>query len=355
MKVDIIVDLQFGSCGKGLLAGYLAEVNDPDTLVTAWAPNAGHTYIDAAGRKFVNVAIPNGIVSKKLKRILLGPGSVINPLQLTMELENYGDLIDLSCVDLMIHENAAIVTEAHRLEEAQGMVGIGSTMKGVGAATIQKIKRNSSNMNTAREMLAGTPLEGYVVSGEMYNDAVDRAEVMQVEGAQGFSLGINSGFYPYTTSRECTVAQLLSDCGLPITLLSKDTVVWGAARTFPIRVANRHDADGNQIGWSGPCYPDQYEMDWADLNMEPELTTVTKLPRRIFTFSKQQISDAERMNGIDKLFLNFVNYLTPEQEDALLDDILISTGLYPSLIGRGPTVMDVEVMDSDVPNYAKGI
>lgn len=344
-KLDIVVDLQFGSTGKGLLAGYLAEKNEPDTLVTAWGPNAGHTYINAAGRKMINIALPNGIVSPNLKTILLGPGSVINPQQLMMEMENYADL--LHGVEICIHQNAAVVTEEHRAEEAGGMVGIGSTMKGVGAATIHKIKRQPMSNITAGVALRGTPLEGMVVNGFEYDTFIDQAEVMQIEGAQGYSLGMNSGFYPYTTSRECTVAQVLSDCLIPLGVVRHpdiDCEVWGAARTYPIRVANRYDKDGNQIGWSGPCYPDQIELDWReDLGMEPELTTVTKLPRRIFTFSHQQIQDAVRANGVDKVFMNFMNYLSVEDGRKLVGQ-LADDGIHVDLFGFGPTVNDLVVV-----------
>lgn len=340
-KLNVIVDLQFGSCGKGLLAGYLAEKEKPDTLITAWAPNAGHTYINAEGRKFVNIALPNGIVSPNLKRILLGPGSTINPELLMVEMDAYGDLLE--GVEILIHENAAVVTEDHRTEEAQGMVGIGSTMKGVGAAAIQKIRRQPTTNNTAGHMLLGTPLEGMVVDRWAYRDALAKAEVAQIEGAQGFSLGINSGFYPYTTSRECTTAQLLSDCAIPLDMVLGGGVmkVWGVCRTYPIRVANRHDKDGHQIGWSGPCYPDQHELDWAELGREPELTTVTRLPRRIFTFSYMQVTEACRMNGVDEIFLNFANYLDPLRADAMIKQITAHTGITPSLVGYGPTVNDV--------------
>jgi adenylosuccinate synthase len=320
----------------------------------AWAPNAGHTYVDGNGRKFVNIALPNGIISKNLKQILIGPGSVINPDILMSEIMAYADL--LNDVEILIHENAAIVTEDHRTDEAQGMVGIGSTMKGVGAATIQKIKRqtNPADQNTAREMLRGTPLEGLVVDRWEYAAAVDKAEVMLVEGAQGFSLGINSGFYPYTTSRECTVAQIISDCGLPLSILDKENcTVWGAARTFPIRVANRFK-DGVQIGWSGPCYPDQDEIDWSDLGIEPELTTVTRLPRRIFTFSYDQIKDAVRMNGVDKIFLNFGNYMEPGDFAKMIIRVNEESGAEVELIGLGPTYNDVFTMREHISHKTIG-
>ena len=66
-QINVIVDLQFGSTGKGLLAGYLAETTKPDTVITAWAANAGHTYINADGRKFVHTMLANGIVSPNLR------------------------------------------------------------------------------------------------------------------------------------------------------------------------------------------------------------------------------------------------------------------------------------------------
>jgi adenylosuccinate synthase len=92
------------------------------------------------------------------------------------------------------------------------------------------------------------------------------------------------------------------------------------ARTYPIRVANRFDDKGKMIGWSGPHYPDQEEIRWEQIGVAPELTTVTKLPRRIFTFSEQQIREAVRANGNVQVFLNFCNYLQPAPIDFLCRD-----------------------------------
>ncbi len=343
-QLYVITDLQYGSTGKGLIAGWLAKRVLPDTLIIAWSPNAGHTFIDDKGKKFVNTALPNGIVADSVKRILIGPGSVINPDSLMAEMQLY--CLYLDGVEILIHENAAVVTQEHRDEEAGGMFKIGSTMKGVGAAVIEKIRRNPESNIIARDALVSTPLEGYVVSAQQYNDALDKAEVAILEGAQGFSLSINQGFYPYTTSRDCTTHQLLSDCAIPRNHTGNMSVI-GCARTYPIRVANRFDADGKMVGTSGPCYDDQREMGWDELGMEPELTTVTQLPRRIFTFSRQQLKEAIRMNGVGTLFLNFVNYINMDKnpdkmheldyhkfakEECGVDDIIISTG---------PTELDV--------------
>jgi adenylosuccinate synthase len=346
--IDLIVDLQYGSCGKGLLAGWLAEHNNYDTIVIAWSPNAGHTYINRDGRKFVNTALPNGIVSKNLKKILIGPGSVVNGDQLLDEIARYVDLLD--GVDIMIHESAAVVTQEHRDAEAQYAYGIGSTMKGVGEAVISKIRRPRDKNVIARDAFVSTPLEGHVVSAEEYNRALDMSDRVLIEGAQGFSLSINQGFYPFVTSRDCTTHQILSDCAIPRRLVNEGLRVFGACRTYPIRVANRYDKDGNMIGTSGPCYSDQREISWSELGMEPETTTVTKLPRRIFTWSDQQIADAIRMNGVDFVFLNFINYIGMgiNPNGRRLDDYLDSiegNNVKGLMLGRGPTFDDVAVYD----------
>ena len=371
-EIHLICDLQFGSTGKGLLAGYLAKRLEVDTVVTAWGPNAGHTFVSATGEKMVNIALPNGIVGPKLKRVLLGPGSVINPQLLQSEIERYGHW--MQGVDLMIHDNAAVVQERHREQEAAGMVGIGSTMKGVGAAMIEKIQRKTADQITAGRVLVNTPLEGYVVDGRTYQDALDQAEKILIEGAQGYSLSVNYGMYPYTTSRDCTSLQIMSDCGIPKPSMRwplSDLKVYGVARTYPIRVANRFEhhpcpctrplgvppmpgcpscgGTGDvkvQVGWSGPCYPDQHEIVWEAIGREPELTTVTRLPRRIFTFSMQQIKEAVRQNGVDMIFLNFCNYMVkPDVHNGTWLDLVrrIEKEVKVPVVWRGfgPTECDI--------------
>lgn len=340
-KVHAIVDLQFGSTGKGLLAGVLAKKLKPDVIVTAWGPNAGHTFIDATGRKFVNIALPNGLVSPSVRTILLGPGSIINPDILFEEIERYEEF--LTNVRIMIHPHAAVVTQDHRDREARYGAKIGSTMKGVGEAFAAKILRRVVPGELPRYPIAFDQLppnlKPLLCTIEEYNAAIDNARTLLVEGCQGFSLSINHGFYPYTTSRDCTVGQLFSDCAIP-QIEALDAHVYGTARTFPIRVANRFDASGTMIGTSGPCYPDQRELEWKDIGVEPELTTVTKLPRRIFSFSKQQIAEAIRMNGCDDVFLNFCNYGTPEHTRMCVQAIE-SCGVPVTFVGHGPSEFDV--------------
>jgi len=328
-----IIDLQFGSTGKGLLAGYLAARNKPDGVVCAFGPNAGHTYIDAHGRKFVHVMLPMGFMTANY--VLFGPGSVVHPGILEDEILHARDC-GFYNFQVAIHENAAVVCERHREAEATGNV-IGSTAKGMGAALIEKISRRGSNV--ARIELRDTALEGMVVSVPAYNDIVDSIDLMQIEGAQGHSLSVHHGFWPYTTSRDCSIWQLMADCGLPWRngVALKPVSVYGTCRTYPIRVNNRGHS-------SGPGYPDQTEIGWSDIGLQPELTTVTRLPRRLFTFSEQQIREAIRLNGVDGVFLNFANYDKNGGLVSMIEDVIKRAGSRVRWMGYGPTDRDVRAV-----------
>jgi adenylosuccinate synthase len=352
-QVDMVMDFQYGSTGKGLIAGYLAKRQAYDTVVCSFATNAGHTYIDAERDMHVMTQqLPTGAVSSPtVKNILIGPGALIHIETLQHEIEqNVGRLLGKN---ILIHPHAAIVEDYHARQEIDmGMTKIGSTAKGCGAAAIERIQRNPVTPNVAAIRMMGTPLQKYVVSESDYRDALNQAENVLVEGAQGFSLSMYHGQYPYTTSRDVTPWQIAADCGLPYRWASYIKVI-GAMRTFPIRVNNR---DGS----SGPCYPDQREIDWgelADLGVAPELTTVTKLKRRIFTFSAQQAAEAAFHCGgywDTRVFLNFANYCRDEEE---LRDIIAAIqtptriNMNPPKVhwlGHGPD-------DSDVEGYFGGL
>lgn len=344
-----ILDLQFGSTGKGLLAGYLARKRKPDGVVCAFGPNAGHTFIDSTGRKFVHIMMPMGALSPEIQRVFIGPGAIVHPDLLLSEHQHLQDMGYR--YELYIHENATVVQERHREMEAIYGGAIGSTQKGTGAALAEKITRQPAIVSMspdvqhawgkiiARDVLKGTPLEGYVAPVPDYNDAMDKVRTLQIEGAQGYSLSCHHGFYPYVTSRDCTIGQLLADCAVP--LMRGAVQVLGTCRTFPIRV-------NNKTGSSGPAYHDQEEIQWADLGMEPELTTVTKLPRRIFSFSAEQVRQAVRISGVDIVFLNFCNYV---HDKSRLNEIIAkieSAGCSVGWLGHGPAESDVEDLNGVV-------
>ena len=300
-KVDLIIDLQFGSTGKGLIAGYLAETNKYDTVINANMPNAGHTYINVEGREWMHKVLPNGIVSPNLKRVMIGAGSVFSIAQLQKEIEGSKDL--LKGVDIMIHPNAVVLQDEHREMEQSNLSRISSTMQGSMAATISKMMRDPENNPTAKgyndEYYEGSEIWDMVCTIDQWHDALMNSNKILAEGAQGYSLGLNGKFWPFCTSRDCTPARFMADMAIPLPYLNK---VIGTARCHPIRVGNTAD------GYSGDVYLDQVELSFEELGQETELTTVTKRPRRIFSYSRQQMKDAIFDCMPDEIFLNFCNY-----------------------------------------------
>lgn len=317
-QIDMVLDFQFGSTGKGSICGYLAKREKYDVAVCAFATNAGHTYIDKRrGIHVMTQQLPTAITSPTVHTLMIGPGAAIHLGTLREELHRYSSIIGNKRI--MIHPHAAVVEDYHAaFEQQDGRTKMGSTAKGVGEAYIERMRRNPENNNTIKSRVSHLdPIAAYVTTPEKYRDALNGASAVLVEGAQGFGLSMYHGFYPYTTSRDVTPWQVAADCGLPFQWAPYIKVI-GTLRTYPIRVSNR---DGS----SGPGYYDQREMSWEELGIKPELTTVTKLPRRIFTFSQEQLTQALFHCGgywHTRLFLNFANYMEdPEDLRRLVEDI----------------------------------
>lgn len=360
-SVLMIMDLQFGSTGKGLIAGYLAKKEKPDTVVTSWAANAGHTFIDSDnGRKYVHTMLANGIISPNLSNVVLGAGSLINIDSLISEIESAKDIINRG-VNIWIHSNAAVILPKHVEEEGGGhMTAIGSTKKGCGAAAIDRIRRDVGSpctigslpddhplivklVNYSREIVRDRDIRIIVgCNTEDVHNVYANSKVIMVEGAQGHSLSMYGQFYPFCTSRDVSINQMAADNCMPPELVAKATKI-GTIRTFPIRVANRYNESGEKIGTSGGCYEDQHEVSFDLIDQPVELTTVTKLPRRIFTFSLKQMVEAVNANSIDVLFLNFANYLSDviELVDMVTAIELDTDGVNVGYVGFGATDADV--------------
>jgi adenylosuccinate synthase len=313
MTAYAIVGLQFGSEGKGALAGYLAAKRRPEVCMVNWSPNAGHTFRIAETGKLVVRMLPIGAyVSPLCRDVLIGPGAILDLAQLANEFDRLPPDVRVT-----IHPAAAVVVEEDLVTES-AYVRIGSTMKGSAAASIRRMNRDPGNVavvgqmkNTIEEVFRG---KIKVDDEEYYRvlfGAMNRNATIQIEGCQGYSLSMYHGMYPYVTSRDTTVSQLLADIGWPY---YEPVEVYGCIRTYPIRVANRGEA-----GTSGPGYPDQIELTWEQMGVEPELTTVTHLPRRIFTFSHEQVKRACRINGVKYLYLSFCDYIERREDWRLLE------------------------------------
>lgn len=311
----VLVDGQYGSTGKGLAAAVVAEAAGYlfDTVTTNAGPNSGHTsYFQ--GQKIVLQQLPTfGVVSHMMGHHVLvdmNAGAIVDEERLRLELDAW--LERRSCFHL--NPNAAKVDSLARATEEALVGAVGSTGKGTGAALARKIMRQP-------DAVVGAGLSAVLGSPEPVD--LEHARVF-VEVSQGFSLSLNAGgFYPYCTSRDCTVAQAMSDAGLHPSAYQGSMMV---VRTFPIRVA----------GNSGPHYPDQDEISWGELGVEPEMTTVTKKVRRVFTWSDLQFIEALRANRPDMLFFNFMNYLPPRVHQSWLAEKL---KIYRSVMGRSPSAV----------------
>lgn len=328
-KVDVVVDLQYGSTGKGLLCGHLAATGRYDMVINANLPNAGHTTVTSTGRKWMHKAMPNGV--EVARWIMMGPGSAFDPHRLVEELAGVADL--LVGKDFCIHEAAVIVTAEHKATEQATLSRVSSTMQGSGEAVCAKIRRQPNTIvRDNMELMEELGLAQYVVTHREYLQNIMDADKILIEGAQGYSLGHNSGFYPYCTSRDCTATRFLADCCVPAGWLGK---VYGVARLHPIRVGNTAD------GYSGDIYEDQSELTWEQLGVEPELTTVTKRVRRVFTFSMEQFQEAVIANGCDEVLLNFANY-DPDKAAEVINEVngCVARGMHMSklitMVGLGP-------------------
>jgi len=313
----MIIDLQFGSTGKGLFAGYLSMGGHYDVAISANMPNAGHTYIDGKGNKFIFKVLPSAAVH--CPYVLIGPGAVFDIDRLLFEMDQIRNS-PYEMPMVIVHPNAMILQDYHRAHEQKHMTHIASTAQGSAEAVIEKMRRG------ADVQLAGNFEMGTV---EQYRNIIDTATRIIAEGSQGYSLGIDTPFYPFVTSRNCTPAAFLDAMGLPHYYLDK---VYGTARTFPIRVG----------GTSGPGYPDQTEVDWSDLAVTPERTTVTDRIRRVFTFSYLQMKEAIWACEPDAIFLNFCNYFKDPNQRLIIESFLDGEDCPVKWEGWGPTSNDVK-------------
>ncbi len=103
-KCNIILDGQYGSTGKGLIANRIALDNTVHLAVGRLSPNAGHTFY-FRGKKYVTKMLPVAGIIQERSTIFLSAGSVIDIDILFKEMEEF----DIGEERLLIHPRAAIV------------------------------------------------------------------------------------------------------------------------------------------------------------------------------------------------------------------------------------------------------
>src|SRR5436190_17117208 len=182
-KIDLCIDLQYGSTGKGLITGYLAKRGDYDTAICAYGTNAGHRYVDGDLEVMVQQLPMAGVVSKTVKTILIGPGAVIHASTLQSETRRYADL--LQGKKILIHPHACVVEDYHANYEINDKrTKIGSTAKGVGEALIERIRRypDSPNIVCMRWNEDEYPeLVSLICTQDEYREALEAAESVMIE------------------------------------------------------------------------------------------------------------------------------------------------------------------------------
>lgn len=324
----ILVDGQFGSTGKGLAEQLLALTGGwrVGIVTTNAGPNSGHTIYDHhSGEKIVLKQVPSFIAAAKAANLGVGlhinAGAIVDPNILISELEHVDPVKGLT-----LHPDAAAILPKH-YNTRPSLDRIASTQKGTGPALVDKMLRKRFATVDSVHDFEQFEMARLHLSSDAFGPVF-------VSTAQGFSLGLNSGFYPYTTARECTVQQALADARIPARRLRKVIAVY---RTYPIRVGNTDQ------GHSGGWYSDQREMSWDELGITPETTTVTGRQRRVATWSDEQYFESLIVNEPDALMLNFINYFQSDKQ-ALefarhkVDMFLKIRGRHPDfvLLGFGP-------------------
>lgn len=309
--LDIVYGGQWGSEGKGKIAGYLANERDYEAVISCFMPNAGHTYVDGE-TKLVFKQIPVGSVNPDVM-IFLGSTSAINVPLLMEEIEN----LESHGLDirnrLFIDPMASIITNEHANWEKEHLTRISSTAQGCGRALSLKVLR-SGHLMLARDHKLLQPYIHDTIHA--VNNILESGKHILGELAQGFELSLNiSRFWPYTTSRDCTPQAFLNDIGVHWSHIRNSIMV---VRPYPIRVGNVYDENKNMIGYSGGVYKDQNELSWKQISENAgfnilEKTTVTGKVRRVFEWSDQQYQRAYRITRPTDIALTFTDYLKDDQ------------------------------------------
>lgn len=297
-KYNIVMGAQAGSESKGKIALYLADKYKIKVISGMASPNSGHTcYQD--GIKYVSYHLPVSCIAHHKPAVVLGPSSVFLPEKFLKEVGEFG-----VAGRLMVHPRSVVIKASHlRKEREAGLLKIGSTNQGVGEARVEKLRRDQDVvfMNDIGDVF---PWVGDTVRA-IYTHLRAGDAVMH-EMTQGFDLCLEHGIDPrYCTSKMIHPAMAMAEAGVSPTQIGS---IYGVLRPYPIRVNNRE-------GSSGP-YAEAPEITWDLVRSRcgaptplMEMTTTTKLPRRVFEFCWSRMDAFVRTCGPTILCLQFANYL----------------------------------------------
>lgn len=398
-KMTILLDGGAGSSGKGKLASFVGENSDNWSFCcNTFMSNAAHWVVLDDGTKYLYQSL-NSVAHLKDKydKMYICGGAVTELPTLLKEIDEHNLTPRKLGIDPMVaivqdkdieYERGTCDFDGNELSQfsQSDCMKIGSTLHGVGAARARRILRRSDVL-LARDI---SELSEFICDTKYsIMDRLDAGESGLMEIAQGYQLSyLLPQFYPRCTSRNCTVAAGLDDASLPPSVVGNVILNF---RTFPIRVNSNkwvhkytHEVltsdkikelrqNGQEYlielleGDSGACYPDQREITWDEVteqsgikDIDPnqeirEETSLTKLERRVYTFSYQNMMDAIRFNDCQHTSINFMNYvdarlngvrggrekLTDKAVEWLNEN---ARDKWPTFIGTGPKTNDMVML-----------
>tara|TARA_R110002110_G_scaffold26606_1_gene97562 strand:+ start:7406 stop:8392 length:987 start_codon:yes stop_codon:yes gene_type:complete len=281
MIVDIIVDLQYGDCGKGKITHFLCKEHKYTHVVRYnGGCNAGHT-IYHEGEKFVTHHIPAGVFFGV--KSIIGPGCVVNTEKFMQELEML-ESKGISARNLVkIAKNTHIITRNHLNEDGLD-TKIGTTKRGNGPAYRDKYDRNGVRAEDVPQ------LSEFLI--DFYEEMHQEGVIALFEGAQGFGLDVDWGDYPYVTSSHCTAAGALLN-GIPPQAVRN---VWGVAKAYETYVGTKN------FQGEDPVFDEICEV-----GQEYGATTGRK--RQVNWFDWNLFHKAFNINGVTHLVINKMDVL----------------------------------------------
>ncbi len=336
--VDVILGLQWGDEGKGKIVDFFAKDYQ---LIARFqgGPNAGHT-LYPNGKKIVLHQIPSGIFHED-KINLIGNGVVLDAVTLRNECKRVADMGVDYTKNLYISERAHLILPTHRAldkasETSKGNEKIGSTLKGIGPAYMDKTGRNGlrvgdlldKNFTTqyirlrlkhqrlldnfnfqediseweeeffdALEFLRGLK----IVNGEYFiNEHIAQGKKVLAEGAQGSMLDVDFGTFPFVTSSSTVSAGVCSGLGIAP---QKIRDVIGITKAYCTRVG------------SGP-FPTELHDEVGEFIRKAgnEFGSTTGRPRRCGWIDLVALRFACMINGVTKLVMTKTDIFDEMQE-----------------------------------------
>jgi adenylosuccinate synthase len=336
--VDVILGLQWGDEGKGKIVDWFA--NNYDVVARfQGGPNAGHT-LYVGDKKLVLHQIPSGIFHENSVN-LIGNGVVLDPVVLKKECETVSSFgVDLK-KNLFISERTHLILPTHRAldkasELSKGHQKIGSTLKGIGPAYMDKTGRNGlrvgdlkdKNFTVAYQQLRAKHqqlLHNYsfdedisawendffeaiellkelnIVNGEYFiNEHLKAGKKVLAEGAQGSMLDIDFGTFPYVTSSNTISAAVCTGLGIAP---NKIREILGVTKAYCTRVG------------SGPFPTELTDETGEELRkLGNEFGATTGRPRRCGWIDLVALRYTCMINGVTKLIMTKADVLDPFKE-----------------------------------------